>query len=96
MSLYAIICNDKPDSLALRMATREAHLAYVKATTRVGFKLGGPFLSADGTMIGSMLIVDAATPDDVAAFVKDDPYGKAGLFRSVDIRPWKVTVGTLV
>lgn len=95
MSLYAIICNDKPDSLALRMAAREAHLAYVKSTTGVVFKIGGPFLSPDGTMIGSMLIVDAATPDDVAAFAKDDPYGKAGLFQSVDIRPWKVTVGTL-
>jgi len=27
--------------------------------------------------------------------VKNDPYGKAGLFDSVEVRPWKVTVGSL-
>nr|TFG54188.1 MAG: YciI family protein [Hyphomicrobiales bacterium] len=95
MSLYVIICIDRPDSLPLRMATREAHLAYVKATTLVQFKLGGPFLSEDGTMNGSMLIVEADDRNKVDAFVKNDPYGMAGLFESVEVRPWKVTVGSL-
>jgi uncharacterized protein len=95
MSLYVILCTDKPDSLALRMATREAHLAYVKATTFVQFRLGGPFLSDEGEMVGSMLIVDAEDRSKVDAFVKNDPYGVAGLFESVEIGPWKVTVGSL-
>ncbi len=95
MSLYVIACIDKPDLLDRRMATREAHFAYVKATEHVRFRVGGPFLSDSGTMTGSMLIVEADDPAMVDEFVKNDPYGKAGLFDSVEVRPWKVTVGSL-
>jgi len=95
MSHYAIICIDKPDSLALRMATREAHLAYVQATDLVTFHVGGPFLSEEGAMIGSMLIVETDDRTKLDNFVAGDPYGKAGLFQSVTVRPWKITVGRL-
>ena len=95
MSLYVILCMDKPDSVPLRMATREAHLAFVKDTTHVSFIVGGPFLNEGGEMIGSMLIVDAEDKEKLDAFLADDPYGKAGLFERVDVRPWKVTVGSL-
>jgi len=95
MSLYVIHCIDRPGALSLRMATREAHLAYVRETKLVRLKAGGPFLSDGGAMIGSMLIVEADTPEAVAEFVKTDPYGKAGLFERVEVRPWKVTVGGL-
>ena len=91
--LFVISCVDKPDSLPLRMATREAHLAYVKATKLVTFRAGGPFLDENGTMVGSMIIVESDDPAKVAEFVKNDPYGKAGLFESATVRPWKVTVG---
>ena len=96
MSLYVIICSDKPNSLETRMATRDAHLAYARANNHVQIRVGGPFLSEDGTMNGSMLIVEADDPAEVDAFVKDDPYGKAGLFETVDVRPWKATVGSIV
>lgn len=95
MSLYVIVCIDKPNSLDLRMATREAHLAYAKINEYVQIRVGGPFLSAEGTMNGSLLIVEADDPAKVDAFVKDDPYGKAGLFERVEVRPWKATVGSL-
>lgn len=95
MSLYVIVCIDKPDSLDTRMATREAHLAYAQANEHVRIRVGGPFLSDNGTMIGSMLIVEADDLAMVDAFVKNDPYGKAGLFDRVEVRPWKVTVGSL-
>ncbi len=95
MSLYVIICIDKPDSLDKRMATRDAHLAYAKANEYVRIRVGGPFLSDSGTMNGSMLIVEADGRAAVDAFVKNDPYGKAGLFESVEVRVWKVTVGSL-
>jgi hypothetical protein len=95
MSLYVIVCVDKPDTLALRMATREAHLAYVKSIDQLKFHVGGPFLSNEGTMNGSMLIVEADDQRKVDEFVKNDPYGIAGLFESVEVRSWKVTVGSL-
>ena len=92
--LFVIICIDRPGGLPIRMATREVHLAYVKETTLVNLRVGGPFLD-EGAMVGSMLIVEADDPAKVAEFVKNDPYGKAGLFESVAVRPWKATVGTL-
>jgi len=53
MALFALICTDKPDSLALRMATREAHFAYARVHAGA-IRLGGPFLTADGGMAGSL------------------------------------------
>lgn len=94
MSLYVIICNDKPNSHDTRMATRDAHLAYAKANEHVKIRVGGPFLSENGAMNGSMLIVEADDPAKVDAFVKNDPYGQAGLFDRVEVRPWKATVGS--
>ena len=94
MALFALICHDKPNSLELRMKNREAHLAY-GPTTGVKILLGGPLLSDDGqTMQGSLLVIDV--PDLAAAkkFSAGDPYVKAGLFESVEIRPWRKVIGT--
>ena len=93
--LYVIHCIDKPDSSSLRQGTRTAHLDYVRETKLVQFRVGGPFLSPEGAMVGSMLIVESDDPERVQEFVANDPYGKAGLFDHVEVRPWKVTVGTL-
>lgn len=93
--LFAIFCYDKPDSAALRQATRPAHLAYLEeAGDRV--KLGGPLLGPgdDGAPIGSMLIVDAASEAAVQLFADNDPYYTAGLFENVEIHHWKRVVGT--
>ena len=95
MSLYVIICIDKPNSLDTRMATRDAHLAYAKANEHARICVGGPLLSEEGTMNGSMLIVEADDAAKVNAFVKNDPYDKAGLFDRVEVRAWKATVGSL-
>ena len=95
MTLYVITGMDRPGTADLRLATREAHLAFVRDQTLVRFRVGGPFLSPDGRMIGSMIIVEADDPAAVTEFVNNDPYGKAGLLERTKIRPWKVTVGTL-
>ena len=92
MSIFAIHCLDKPASLELRLANREAHLAYAGGF-KAHIKLGGPLLGEDGGMIGSMLIMEF---DDIAqarAFSADDPYVKAGLFQRVDITAFKPTLG---
>ena len=61
MALFVISYIDKPNALALRMKTREAHLAYAHgkdAPAKV--KLGGPYLDEKGDMAGSLIIVEAA------------------------------------
>lgn len=94
MPLFALFCVDKPNSLDLRMATREAHLAYVRGFASQ-LRLAGPMLDEAGEMAGSIILMEA---DDIAAaraFSADDPYTKAGLFARVDITAFKPTLGKL-
>lgn len=92
MALYVLVCHDKPNSLDLRMANREAHLAYARANL-AKVKLGGPLLDAQGDMAGSMLIFEVDDIAKVQAFTDNDPYSKAGLFGRVEILPFKATLG---
>lgn len=89
--LVAIICTDKPSSLKIRKANREAHLAYINSTGIVA--QAGPFLDADESMCGSLVILDV--PDIVAAqdWAASDPYALAGLFSDVRIERWNKVIG---
>jgi uncharacterized protein YciI len=87
--LFVATCIDKENSLALRMATRDAHFAYVKDTGVV--RLGGPFLDFKGDMAGSLIIFEAADFEAAKAWHAGDPYKKAGLFAHSEVRPWKAT-----
>lgn len=94
MPTFALICVDKPGALATRLTTREAHFAHVRAHPGM-VRLAGPFLDEAGEMAGSLILVEAPDIDSVRAFSAADPYTLAGLFESVDIRPWRPTVGAL-
>jgi uncharacterized protein len=94
MAHFVLICIDKPNSLALRMATREAHFAYGRATPGM-IRLGGPFLDEAGEMAGSLIIMEAADLEAARAWQASDPYNLAGLFERVEIRPWRATFGEL-
>ena len=94
MPHFVLTCIDKPESLALRMATREAHLAWVRGRI-AELKLGGPFLDDKGDMAGSLMILEEPDLAAAQAFSAEDPYTKAGLWQSVDIRPFRVTLGQL-
>ena len=86
---FAIINHDKPDSLDLRMTTREVHLEYLRAVGQ-DLLVAGPILAEDGeTPMGSVLIVAAENLDAAKAFAAGDPYAKAGLFQSSTVMPWR-------
>ena len=87
----ALITKDKPDSLQVRMDTRESHLAYIKDTGVV--EQAGPFLDENGTMCGSLIILNV---EDLAAaerWAENDPYARAGLFANVVVQEWKRVIG---
>jgi uncharacterized protein YciI len=85
---FVILCEDKPGSLELRLANRPAHLDYLKSQD--AHLLGaGPFLDDKDSPIGSMLMVDFPTAAEARAFADNDPYAKAGLFGSVEVRRWR-------
>ncbi|HZZ60714.1 MAG TPA: YciI family protein [Roseiarcus sp.] len=78
--LFVATCVDKPHSLDKRMENRPAH--------------GGALLAADHkTPVGSMIIFQAESGDEVLALLAEDPYSSAGLFESVGVKPWRPGVG---
>jgi uncharacterized protein YciI len=94
MGLYVLICNDKPDSLELRLANREAHLAYARGFAD-RLKVAGPLLDEAGNMAGSLLILEADSLEDARGFNLGDPYQKAGLFASLQVTAFKASIGAL-
>ena len=88
MMLFAIMCNDKPNSLELRLAQRPSHLDYLKSLGNK-IKAAGPFLDDMGDPCGSLLIVEVETLELAKNIAALDPYAKAELFDDVTIRPWK-------
>ena len=88
---YAVICRDKPGSIEIRKANRDAHLAYVEETGVVS--LAGPFLTPEGEMCGSLVILDVESLAAAQEWAAGDPYAKAGLFHSVRVDGWKKVVG---
>lgn len=90
MPLFTLICTDKADHEPLRKATREEHLAYLN-TTGVCV-MAGPFLD-NGTMTGSLVVIEVADKAAAEAFAEGDPYAKAGLFAKVRIEEWKKVIG---
>ena len=86
----ALICIDKPGHLHVRQENRAAHLAYIEATGVV--EMAGPFLEGDA-MCGSLVVLEVESLDAAKEWAAGDPYAKAGLFQSVDIREWKKVIG---
>jgi len=86
--LFVIHCVDKKDHLQVRMDNRPTHLEHLKS---YGDKLqaAGPTLAEDGSMDGSVVILDLEDRAAAEAFAENDPYNKAGLFESVTISAWK-------
>ena len=88
--LYVLICEDKPDSEALRKSVRNDHLAYIRD---FDVRFAGPMLDDDETtMIGSVIVIEAADREAAETFAAADPYGTAGLFRAVTIRPFRQVI----
>ena len=86
--LFAITCTDKPASLAIRLATREKHIAYLLGHA-ASLVQAGPLLDPEGRPCGSLLLVEAEDADAARALSAGDPYALAGLFESVVVRPFR-------
>lgn len=90
---FFILSRDKENSLPMRQKNRDAHLAFLNAQSAVDVQTAGPWLNAAGDMAGSLLIVDAPDLDTVQDWLSRDPYAKAGLSQSVEIKPFIWAIG---
>ncbi|MDX1400369.1 MAG: YciI family protein [Kiloniellales bacterium] len=90
--LFAFYCLDKENHGHVRAENRNDHVSYLKS---FGERVvtAGPLLSDDGeSMIGSLIVLDLQSRDEAETIAANDPYAKADLFRSVEIRPWKKVI----
>lgn len=89
--LVSLIAKDKPNSLNLRMENRPAHVDYLKSSAAV--QMAGPFIGEDGDMCGSLIVLEVEDMAQAQEWAAGDPYGKAGLFASVELIEWNKVIG---
>jgi uncharacterized protein len=86
--LFALICTDKPNSLELRQQSRPEHLTFLEGLGG-SLKAAGPFTDDEGKPTGSLVVIEAPNRAAITEIAGRDPYALAGLFASVEIKPWK-------
>ena len=86
------MCYDKPNSLELRMKTREEHLKYLDALGDK-LKLAGPMLDQDGKPKGTIAIFECEV-SEIEEVLNSDPYALAGLFENVSIETYNPLFGS--
>ena len=94
--LYALMGEDKPDSLSLRLQVRPQHLARVQALAEEGrVVVAGPFPAIDAPdpgpagFSGSLIVAEFASLEDARRWLSDDPYVIHGVFARTEVKPFK-------
>lgn len=94
--LYAIVGEDRPDSLGARLAARPGHLARLQALQAEGrLLLAGPFPAIDSPdpgpagFSGSLIVADFPSLAEAQAWADADPYIAAGVYAHVTVKPFK-------
>jgi uncharacterized protein YciI len=93
MKQYLITGYDYTDDGALqrRMNVRPHHLDELKVLKeKSNYILGGAILDDDGKMIGSVMIMQFETEEELEAWKQSEPYITQKIWESVDIKPFKV------
>ena len=94
--LYAIVGEDRADSLAARLAARPAHLERLKALQEEGrLILAGPFPAIDSPdpgpagFSGSLIVAEFPSLEAARAWADADPYVATGVYERVSVKPFK-------
>jgi len=94
--LYALIGEDMPASLSMRLAARPAHLARLQQLKNEGrLVLAGPFPAVDSPdpgaagFSGTLLVAEFASLEEAEAWLRDDPYVTQGVFAKTSVYPFK-------
>jgi len=93
MKQYLITAYDYThvDALQNRMNIRPHHLDGAKEMKEKGnFILGGAMLNDDGKMIGSVMVLQFETDEELEAWKKSEPYITQKVWETVDIKLFKV------
>ena len=92
---FTVYCLDHPDMLQRRLEHYEAHKTYLQ-TAPVKTLLSGPLFDSDGKeMIGSFFLYESDRIDILQRFAAEDPFNKAGIWRTIEVRPFLKRVDML-
>lgn len=90
---YIVMAYDGTDEKAVdrRMEAREEHLKSVERRFKAGEHLyAAAILNDDGKMIGSMMVVDYPSREELDKWLKSEPYVVGDVWRKIEIIPCKV------
>ena len=92
LMLYALICTDKPDSLAAPQG-EPPRASRISREPRRDARVCRPLhRGRRRDHERQPVVVEAASLEAARKIAAGDPFAKAGLFASVDIRPWLWTI----
>lgn len=80
---------DKPEGATIRNAHRAAHYEYLESYRSILIASGGLQNDAGTQFIGSCILLNVETLEEVEKFVAADPFHQAGLAAKVVISRWK-------
>jgi uncharacterized protein len=89
---WLVIARDgtDPDAPARRLAVREEHLAATRLLVDEGKVLyAGALLDDAGSMIGSMLVIDAPDEATVRAQIEGDVYFRGGVWQRYELHGFR-------
>lgn len=96
---YAIMASDHPDTLAARLLARPDHLARLHALQDAGrLLLAGPHPAIDSDdpgqagFTGSLVVAAFASLAEAEDWAAADPYVSAGVYASVQVKPFKAVL----
>ncbi len=94
--LYSIVGQDVANSLSARQSVRPAHLERLEALQKEGrLVLAGPnpAIESDNPgeagFTGSIIIAEFTDLESAKAWAEADPYVAAGVYQSVEVKPFK-------
>src|SRR5665213_2931552 len=89
--IWAIWSRDVEGSAEIRARVREKHKAFMSAS-RLKVVFAGPLISDAGTAPeGTLRVVEADDRATVEAFVANDPFNQAGVWRSTQITALRIS-----
>jgi uncharacterized protein YciI len=94
--LYAIIAEDRTDSLEARLAVRPAHLERLRVLQDQGrLVLAGPHPAIDSPepgpagFSGSLIVAEFPSLAAAQTWADGDPYRQTGVYAQVRVKPFK-------
>ena len=93
MNQYLVTAYDYTDEGALqrRMNVRPHHLDKIRELKQTNnYLIGGAILNKDGHMIGSVMILQFETEEELEAWKQSDPYITQKIWETFDVKPYRV------